>query len=82
MKLQRENIKQTTLSAPGCTAVSNVHKSKKTYIFSHPLAAHQPKNQDDELAAGQSHHLPGHLAQHSGSAAIQENRESQQAKGQ
>lgn len=64
MKLQWENLKQTILSAPSCTAVPNVHKSKKTYIFSHP------KKQDDEQAAGRSHHLPEqHLAQHSGCAA-------------
>lgn len=81
MTLQRNNIKQTTLSAPSYTAVPNVHKSKKTYIFSHSLAVHHQKNQDDELVASQSNHLPGqHLAQHSGCAAVWENQEHNKSK--
>lgn len=72
MKLQWEDIKRTTLSAHSCTAAPNVHKSKKANIL-HPLAALNSKNQYheknqwyDELAAGESQHLPGQHAQDSG----------------
>lgn len=38
-----KNLKQTTLSSPGFTAVPCVHKSKKAQIVWYPLAVHHSK---------------------------------------